>query len=163
MKKECAFFDGKLLEYAMDELEAEPELKKKVEEHVSGCADCWKKADGYRRAMRTAAGVMKVDFSDEVWEVQRREIIRRVTHKTDVLRAVREFLGRLLTTRRLAAGFALTLVLAAGAGAGYRYYANARQLHAERTMISKVDMLENMELIERLDFYKKMSQTKALL
>ena len=163
MKKECEFFSGKLLEFAMGELEAEPELKKKIEEHVSICTDCWKKVDGYRKAGETAASVMKVDFSDDVWEMQRKEIIRKVTQKPDVAGAVRKFLTGLLTVNRLAAGFALVLMLATGTVAGLKYHDYAEKLKAERVMISKVDMLENMEIIERLDFYKKLSERPVSL
>jgi hypothetical protein len=159
MKKECVFFDDKLLEFAFGELEAEPDLKKKVEEHVAICEDCWKKVDEYKRAARAAAGAMKVDFSEEVWEIQRKEIIKRITYRPDYAAAVKKFLLGLITTQKLAAGFALLIFLAAGAGAGLKYREYTEKLKAERTMISKVDMLENIDIIERLDFYRKMSET----
>jgi anti-sigma factor RsiW len=163
MKKECEFFDDKLLEYALGELEAEPELKKKIEEHTGICTDCWKKVDGYKSTAAAAATAMKVELSEDAWELQRKEIIKRATYRVDVPAEIRKFLLNLLTTRKLATGFALFIVLAAGAGAGIKYYNYSKQLQAERTMITKVDMLENIEIIERLDFYKKMSENKALL
>lgn len=163
MKKECGFYDDKLLEFSFGELDAEPELKKKVEEHLAICIECWEKVDGYRKTSATAAAAMKVDFSDEVWEMQRREIIKRATYKVDVLAEIRNFITGLLTTRKLATGFALLVFLAVGSGAGYNYFKYAEKLKSERVMISKVDMLENIEIIERLDFYKKMAETRAAL
>lgn len=163
MKKECGFFDDKLLEYSLDELEAEPELKKKIEDHIGICTDCWKKADAYKQTAAAAREAMKVDFSEETWEMQRKEIIKRVTYRPDILAAVRKFLVSLLTTRKLASGFAMMVFLAVGTGAGVKYYNYTKQIQAERTMISKVDLLDNMDLIERLDFYKKISDKKAML
>lgn len=163
MKKECEFFDDKLLEYALGELDTEPELKKKIGEHIGICTDCWKKVDEYRQASAMAASVMKVDFSDDVWAVQRKEIIRRVTYRVDVLEVIRKFLVKVMTTRKLAAGFAMLIMLAAGAGAGFKYHAYQENLKAERTMTSRIDMFENMEIIERLDFYKTMNDERIQL
>ena len=163
MKKECEFFQDKLLEYSLGELDAEPELKKKIEEHIGICTDCWKKVDDYKRTSAAAAEAMKVELSGDAWELARKEIIKRVTYKPDVMAAVRKFLHSLLTTRKLATGFALLVFLAAGTAAGVNYYNYSKQIRAERAMITKVDMLENIDLIERLDFYKKFSEKKALL
>jgi len=163
MKKECEFFDDKLLEYAFGELDAEPELKKKIEQHTGICTDCWHKVDEYKKASAAAAEAMNVEFSQDAWELQRKEIIKRVTYRPDVPANIRKFFVNLLTTRKLATGFALMMVLAAGAGAGIKYHNYSKQLQAERTMITKVDMLENIGIIERLDFYKKLSEKKALM
>ena len=163
MKKECEFFDDKLLEYALGELDAEPGLKKKIEEHIAICTDCWKRVDDYKKTSAAAAAAMKAGLSEDAWELQRKEIIKRVTYRPDVMAEIRKFLTKLLTTRKLATGFALLIVLAAGAGAGIMYYNYSKQLQAERTMITKVDMLEYIDIIERLDFYKKMSEKKALM
>ncbi len=163
MKKECGFFRDKLADFAMNEMDAEPELKKKIDEHVSICTDCWKVVDAYRKAAETAASVMRVEFSDDVWEMQRREIIKKATHKADVLGALRKSLGSFLITRKLAAGFALAVMVAAGAGAAYKYNSYRQEIRAEKTIISRLDMLENMEIIERLEFYKKISEAKGLL
>jgi hypothetical protein len=163
MKKECMFFDDKLLEYALAELDTEPELKAKIEGHTSICMDCWKKVDAYKKTSAAAAAAMKVDLSEEVWEVQRKEIIKRVTYRVDVLAEIRKYILKMLTTRKLAAGFALFMFLAAGAGAGFRYFEYSEKLKSERVMISRVDMLENIEIIERLDFYKKMAEKRSSL
>jgi hypothetical protein len=158
MKKECEFFSDKLLEYAFNELDGEPELKKKIEEHTAICTDCWNKVDGYRKTSAAAAAAMKPEFSEDVWEMQRRQIIKRVTHKVDVIAEARKFLKNVLTTRKLAAGFALFVALAAGAGAGFTYYSHEEKLREERVITAKIDMFENMGVIERLDFYKKMQE-----
>jgi anti-sigma factor RsiW len=163
MKKECEFFKGKLIDYALDELDAEPELKKKIEEHTASCTDCWAEVDGYRKTSSLAASVMRVDFSGDVWEMQRKQIIKRVTRRVNVLAEIGKFFTAAFTTRKLAAGFALFIVLAAGVGAGAVYYNNAKQLEKERTITSRIDLLDNMEIIERLDFYKEMSDQGVAL
>lgn len=158
MKKECEFFSGKLLEYVYNELDAEPALKKKIEEHIAICTDCWKKVEDFRATSAAAADSMKPEFSEEVWEMQRRQIIKRIKHRVDVAAEIRKFLKNILTTRKLAAGLALFIMLAAGAGAGFTYYRHQEQLRTERIITAKIDMFENMGVIERLDFYKKMHE-----
>jgi len=163
MKKECEFFREKLRDYAMGGLESEPELVRKISEHTAICAECWNEADAYKKAMETAASVMRVEFSEDVWEMQRREIIKRVTYRPDIIAGIKKALASFFTTRRLAAGFALALIVAAGAGAAFRHYSYTRELKTEQTVISRLDMLENIEIIERLEFYKKLSEAKGLL
>jgi anti-sigma factor RsiW len=160
MKKECEFYDDKLLEYACGELT--PGLEKKVSEHTAICVDCWKKVDGYKKASQVAASAMKVDFSDEIWEMQRREIIKRVTYRVNIWKELVKFLVKSFSTRKLAAGFALFILLAAGGAAGFKYFQHEKVLEAQMTITNKIDMFENMAIIERLDFYTKMSDRKAL-
>lgn len=160
MKKECEFYNDKLLEHAYGELT--PDLEKKVSEHIGICVDCWKKADGYKKASKVAAAAMQVDFSGEVWEMQRREIIKRATYRVNIWKEAVKFLVDIFSGRRLAAGLALFILLAAGGVAGFKYFQHEKVLEAQMTITNKIDMFDNMPIIERLDFYSKMSDSEVM-
>ena len=161
MKKECEYFSDKLMDYAVGELA--PEFLARVQEHAGMCTDCWKKVDEYKKAASVAADAMRVDFTDEVWEMQRREIIKKATYRVNVLAEIGKFIVKAISARKLAAGVALLILLAAGTGAGYMYFKNEQQKQMEKTITNKIDMFDNMALIERLDFYEKMSESGAEL
>lgn len=160
MKKECEFYSDKLLDYAYGELPLE--LEKRVSEHAAICVDCWKEVDGYKKAAQVAASAMTVDFSGDIWEMQRREIIKRVVYRPNIFKEAVKFLVRSFSARKLAAGLALLVLMAAAGAFGLKYLNDEKTLEAQMNITNKIDMFDNMPIIERLDFYKKMSDSRVL-
>ncbi len=156
MKKECEFFRDKLLDYSIGELA--DDISEKVKEHIEICPDCWKIVDDFKKTNSITAGVLKVDFSDDIWEMERKEIIKRATQKIDIKKEIMNILKILFTAKRVltAAAAAILLIFCITIG-GIQYKKN-QELSKEKTIIENIGLLENIEILERLDFYKKLGE-----
>jgi predicted anti-sigma-YlaC factor YlaD len=156
MKKECEFFREKLFDYVSGELT--PDVTEKVKEHVGICPDCWQIVDDYKKANSTAVNVLKVDFTEDVWEIERKEIIKRVTQKTDVRKEIIKALKILFTTKRVLTSAVATVVLVCFISIGMIQYNQNQELNKEKQIIQNVGLFEDMGILERLDFYQKIAE-----
>ncbi|HDQ26374.1 MAG TPA: hypothetical protein ENN43_06490 [bacterium] len=153
MSDKCGFPRDRLMEYVYSGTEEAKDIAE-IEAHIKGCAGCAEKAAGYKSAIK-AYSEIKVDFSEDVWDIQRQEIIRKIRkERKDPFAAVLKVFSFVFGHKKL--GFALLLVALAGVWAGH--YRNQAALQRDRVMIEKVDVLENMEILERLDFYRDLAE-----
>ena len=156
MKKECEFFRDKLLYYSIDELDTE--LSQKIKEHIEICSDCWKIVDDYKRTNTLIIDVLKVKFTEDIWEMQRKEIIKRVTQKFNIKKEIINILKLLFTTKRVLTAAVFTFLLLFSITFGTIHYKKIQELNKEKVIIQNIDLLENMQLLERLEFYKKLNE-----
>ncbi|MCX8093079.1 MAG: zf-HC2 domain-containing protein [Candidatus Goldbacteria bacterium] len=161
MKKECEFFRDKLLDYSMDELDAD--IVEKVKAHLEICPDCWKIVDDYKKINSITVNVLKVDFSDDIWEMERKEIIRRVTQKIDLKKEIIRILKILFTVKRVLTAAVVTILLVTCITFGGIQYKKNQELNKEKIIIENIGLLENLEILERLDFYKKLGEKRTNL
>jgi|YelNatPaOPRAMG01_1025707.scaffolds.fasta_scaffold15432_6 hypothetical protein len=156
MKKECEFFRDKLLDYSIEELDTE--ISQKVKEHIEICPECWKIVDDYKKTNSLITGMLKVNFSEDVWEMERKEIIKRATQKIDIKKEIIKIFKLLFTTRRVLTAAVLTIFLVFCITLGGIQYKKNQELNKEKIIIENIGLLENMELLERLDFYKEINK-----
>jgi len=157
MKKECEFFREKLSDYVSGE--RTPDIAEKVKEHVEICPDCWQITDDYKKANSTVSDVLSVDFSEDVWEMERKEIIKRAMQKTDIGKEIIKRLKILFTAKRVLTSAVVTIILVCFIGTGVIQYNKSQEIKKERQIIQNIGLLKNMEILERLDFYKKIAES----
>ena len=156
MKKECEYFADKLLDYSMEELE--PDIAEKVKQHIEICPECWKITDDYKKTSSITAGVLKVDFSEDVWEMERKEIIKRATQKTDIKKVIVKIFKMLFTAKRVLTAAVATIIFICSITTGFIQYKKNQELTKEKHIIQNIDLFENIEILERLDFYQKINE-----
>lgn len=156
MKKECQFFRDKLLDYSIGELE--PDISEKVKEHIEICTDCWKIVDDYKKISSITVDILKVDFSEDIWEMERKEIIKRITQKIDIVKEIKNILKILFTTNRVLTAVFATILLVFCITVGGVQYKKNKELNKEKIIIENIGLFENIELLERFDFYKKIAE-----
>lgn len=155
MKKECGFFRDRLFDFSIGEIE--PDIAEKIKEHIELCPDCWKIVDDYKRTDSTVAGILKVDFSEDIWQMERKEIIKRATQKIDIKKEVLKILKMLFTTKRVLTAAVATVLLVFCVMVGGIQYKKSQELNKQKIVIQNIGLFENIELLERLDFYKKIN------
>jgi hypothetical protein len=156
MKKECEFFRDKLLDYSIGELDLT--LSEKVKEHIEICPECWKIVNDYKKTQSISAELLKVDFSDEIWEMERKEIIQRVTRKIDIGKEIINRLKILFTVKRVFAATIATILLILSITVGGIQFKKNQELNKEKIIIENISLLENIAILERFDFYKKLEE-----
>jgi hypothetical protein len=154
MKKECAETRANLVEYLYDEAGDEG-MRERVKTHLRGCGDCSAELEKLKKIESAAKG-MKVEFPDAVWDMHRKGILAGLarTKRKDFIFDLHFDIKR--------AGIALALVLII-IGV-LTQFGNITKFIAQRTpsVMDDVDMVQNIEIIERLDFYKKLSKAERI-
>ena len=159
MKNKCDSLEEKIIEFVYGE--AEPGTEEEIKAHLDSCEGCKRKVAGYKKVAERA-GSIKVDFSDDIWRMQRESIIRRVRKEKDA--GVLGWLGKavrgLFEARKLS--FALAVLLLIAVGAGIQNYKKNEMLARDKAITEKFELYENLEILERLDFYAEVSQKGVL-
>lgn len=140
-----------LIEYVYSE--AEPAKVAAIEAHIKECAQCGKLAAQYVKIASDASG-FGVDLSEAALEKQRRAIVNEL-NKEDRQGNLGLALRRFFTTQKLA--YALSLMLLVGAGAGAGIY-KSKEARESKAMATQMEMLQDLEMLERLEFYKAVSE-----
>jgi predicted anti-sigma-YlaC factor YlaD len=153
MKRDCGFIQENLLDYVYHELN-NAKLKKDIDEHIKECPECVEKVEQYREIESTVKE-MKVEFSDSVWELHRRGIHEKLNRKEPgLLNNFAAFLKHFFSLRQI--GVALLVLLLAGVGT--QYFRGVQSTEDQRIVTEQMDMFQNMEIIERLEFYTQISE-----
>ena len=87
-----------------------------------------------------------------------KEIIKRATQKIDIKKEIIKIFKLLFTTRRVLTAAVLTIFLVFCITLGGIQYKKNQELNKEKIIIENIGLLENMELLERLDFYKEINK-----
>jgi hypothetical protein len=154
MKKECAETRANLVEYLYNET-GDKDMLARIKAHLHGCGECSAELEKFKKIELAAKG-MKVEFPDAVWDMHRKGILAGLarTKKKNLVFDFRFDIKR--------AGIALALVLII-VGV-LTQFGNITKFIAQRTpsLMDDVDMVQNIEIIERLDFYKKLSKAERI-
>jgi anti-sigma factor RsiW len=150
--KKCGIKSETLVDYIYGEIEPGGDING-LEAHISGCPGCRAELERLR-AVREAGASLKVDFSADVWNMQRSAIMKELKKKKKTGMDVFEFLrGKFPAGAILAAALILMV-----AGAVITFFYHAKAVEQQRTFAEKSEMLQNLDVIERLDFYEKISE-----
>jgi anti-sigma factor RsiW len=151
MEGKCGMIKDTIIEYIYGELE--PGKRALFEAHLKECPECAKLAAGYAK-VREAFEKVRPEMTQEDFDFHRENTVAKINEpQPGIIDRIKSF----LTVQKLAYAMAVLLLVAAGAGTGY-YTSYTGKLAKEKAIAEKMDMLENMEIIERLDFYKQMSE-----
>jgi len=146
------FTKEEILDFVCGEI-ADADKKQEIEEHIKSCAQCAAVEKEYR-AVTDAANTLSVDFSEDIWKMQRDSIIRRLRKTESVFDKIRVFAAGLFEIKKIGVAFLLVLFI----GAGATVYKHNKTLARDKAITEKMEFFENMEIIERLEFYEKVAE-----
>jgi hypothetical protein len=149
--KKCTISSGTLVDYIYGEIDDVSKLHE-IELHIKSCPDCLMEI-GRLEAVKKAAEANRVDFPEEIWSVQRQNILRKIRTDAPAKKSFGGIFHGIFDVKKLSLA-ALIIIMA---GIGTQYYRNVKILDEQKAMADKMELLQNMEIIERLDFYEKMS------
>jgi|GEM_PF-1861758 len=152
--KDCAKVKELLVDYAYNESARED--RQFVESHIERCALCAEELEGIKKTA-SAASSMKAELPEHMWDMHLNGIMKRLNKPAKKVFAFNLKFG--FNIRPLAAGFAGLLMIAAGTLAYFGYFNKSMPSDSRETeMAESLDMMQNMEIIERLEFYKTMTE-----
>ena len=151
--KKCWTKSELLVDYIYGELDDRAKAHE-VEDHIKTCPECAREAAELEAVLK-AAKANTVDFSEDIWAMQRQNITRKIRKAAAPAGSFLKLLRTAFGVKVLSAAAAILVM----AGVGTVYYRAVIMPKAEQPAISeKIELLQNLEIIERLDFYEKMSQ-----
>ncbi len=147
MNEKCGITDETLVDYVYDEIE-DAAKRKEVEEHIKTCAECGAGVKELELVKKTAENA-DVDFSDDIWDVHRQGVLRKLAKKEKPMRNFREVFN--------VKTFALAAIILLMSGVGLQLYRSFQATQEQQVIADKADLLQNIDIIERLDFYEEIS------
>jgi anti-sigma factor RsiW len=150
--KKCGIKEETLVDYLYGEIVPGKE-KEALEAHIRSCPEC---GAGIKKleALQAAAVSMKVEFSPDIWEMHRAAVIKRLKKKEKQGGFAYGFFRTRVPARALWAAALIVLL----AGAGVTYYYHVKSEEQQKVFAEKSELLQNLDVIERLDFYEKISE-----
>ena len=152
MKRLCGITDELLVDYIYEEIEDAAKLAE-IEAHVKNCALCaaeLKQLDLVKKASKNA----DIDFSGDIWAMHKQGVLRKLAKKENVLMNLRVKVLSVFDFKVL--GLAALILMFTGAG--MQYYRVVKATQDQKAMAGQMELLQNFEIIERLDFYEKISK-----
>jgi anti-sigma factor RsiW len=154
--KKCGIKSELLADYIYGEIEDKARLRS-LEQHIKDCPDCTREAAELGEILK-AAKAARVDFSGDIWSMQRQNIIRKIRKIKAPGKGLSAVWHALFDIKKLSV--AAVILVMVGVGAQYYRYIKASQ--EQSAIADKLELLQNLEIIERLDFYEKMSNNKTM-
>ena len=152
MKKQCGISNELLVDYIYGEMEDAAKVKE-LELHLKTCDSCAAEVKGLN-LVKKAAHNADINFSADIWAVHKQGILRKLSHKKNVFVSLKEKFFSIFDFKVL--GLAV-LVLLMG-GVGIQYYNVLKVSQEQKAIAEQMELLQNFEIIERLDFYQKISK-----
>ena len=152
MKKECGITNELLVDYIYGEI-TDAAKQAEIETHIKTCASCGaeiKQLDLVKKAARNAG----INFSADIWDVHRQGILRKLAKKENVFKNLKEAFFSAFDVKV----FGLAAVILLLTGAGLQYYSMLKVSQEQKAMAGQMELLQNFDIIERLDFYEKISK-----
>ncbi len=144
----CKNTKERIIEYIYGEMDIAG--KAGFEAHLKECPDCGKLVLSYAK-VRDAYAKAEVRLSDSAWQAQLVGIkLKLAENKPTLIEKMKAF----LSVKKLSFAMAIMLMVA---GAGTGIYTSEKLRTQDRTIAEKMEMLENLDIIERFDFYKQVS------
>jgi hypothetical protein len=155
MKNVCPVSNELLTDYIYDEISDRTKLAE-IEAHIKSCPEC--RAELKKLKMvKEAAKANEVDFSADVWAIHKQGILKKLSENDIFLQTAWERFRSIMNIKTL--GLAVLILLMTGAGI---QYCSVLKVSQEKKVIAKqMELLQNYEIIERLDFYEKISRYNA--
>ena len=152
MKKQCGITNELLVDYIYGEIE-DASKAESLAAHIKVCASCAAEVDELN-LVKKASGNAGINFSADIWAVHRQGVLRKLEKHENVFLKMKEAFFAAFSFKVL--GLA-ALVLLMG-GVGIRYYSVLKVTQEQKAIAEQMELLQNFEIIERLDFYEKISK-----
>lgn len=152
MKKQCPVTNETLADYVYGEIE-DASKKSEIEGHIKNCREC---ADETARLnlIKKAAKNADIDFSPDIWAVHSRGVLHKFARQENAFLKFKEAFFSAFDVKVL--GLAALILLLTGVG--LQYYKVFKVIQDRKAMAEQMELLQNFEIIERLDFYEKISK-----
>ena len=150
--KKCGIKNEMLVDYVYGETGPGTGLAA-LESHISGCPECRAEIEKLKAVSKAAASI-KVDFSEDIWTMQRSAILKKLKKNEKKRVNLPGFFRGLFPAGAILTAAMILIV----AGAGLTYFYHSKSVEQQRTLAEKSEMLQNLDIIERLDFYEKISE-----
>lgn len=152
MKKQCGITNELLVDYIYGEIENTAEVSG-LEAHIKGCVSCAAEVDELNLVKKSSKNA-EIDFSADIWAVHKQGVLRKLEKHENVFLKMKEAFFSTFSFKVL--GLA-ALVLLMG-GVGIQYYNVLKVSQEQKAIAEQMEFLQNFEIIERLDFYQKISK-----
>ncbi len=151
MKFDCKFIEENLIEYIYEEI-SDPDISAGIKEHLKLCFKCREKYEAYMK-IKESAKKIAVNFPEEVWDLHRQEIKKKITTKKSIA-DIKEKIFSLFNIKKLAFAFLVLLFVFVG----FQFVKINQEKVKYKSIIENMELLENISLIEQLDFYIKIKE-----
>ncbi len=151
MAEKCRIKDEELIELFYGE-SSDPGL----EVHAAACAECARKLAG----MKAVTGVIessRMELPREAWDLHTRGVMARIKKSRQLKIKMPSFIKSLFASRLVLTGAAAFAAVVFVAGAGLLFNQKTKVYDRDRAVLERIEMFENMEVLERLDFYSRIA------
>jgi len=152
MKKECGITNELLVDYIYGEI-TDAAKGAEIKTHIKTCASCAAEIKQLN-LVKKASGNAGINFSADIWGVHRQGILRKLAKKENAFRNLKEAFFSFFDVKI----FGLAAVILLMTGAGLQYYRVLKVLQEQKAIAGQMELLQNFDIIERLDFYEKISK-----
>lgn len=152
MKKLCGITNELLVDYIYGEMEEISKVKE-LEGHLQSCASCAAEVKELNLVKRAAQNA-DINFSADIWAVHKQGVLRKLEKRENVFLKMKEAFFSTFSFKVL--GLAALVLLMSGVG--IRYYHVLKVSQEQKAISEQMELLQNFEIIERLDFYEKISK-----
>lgn len=152
MKTECGITDEILVDYTYDEI-LDAAKRAEIDTHIKKCEACTARVNQLE-LVKKAAKNAKIDFPADIWAVHKQGVLRKLAKRENLLMNIKEAFFSFFDVKVY--GLAVLILLLTGVG--LQYYKIIKASQEQKTMAEQQELLQNFEIIQRLDFYEKISQ-----
>ncbi|GEM_PF-5427820 len=151
MKLDCKFVEENMIEYIYEE-SLDPEILAGIKEHLKLCFKCRERVDAYMKIKESAKKIV-VNFPEEVWDLHRQEIKKKIT-KISIVDDIKEKIFSIFNIKKLVFAFLVLLFVFAG----FEFVKINQEKVKYKSIIENMELFENISLIEQIDFYAKIKE-----
>ena len=152
MKKECQINSELLVDYVYGEI-TDVKKQSEVESHIKTCASCAAEVKKLKMVIE-ASKLNEVKFSSDIWAIHKEGILKKLKKADNPIQYLRERFHAIFDFKVL--GVATLILLMTGVG--IQYYKVIKVSQNQKAIAEQMELLQNFEIIERLDFYQKVSR-----
>ncbi len=152
MSIDCKFIEEKLIEYVYDEITDNYTIEE-IKQHLKICFKCREKYEAY---IKIKENIKKIDinFPEEVWDLHRQEIKKKLYERKTAIAVIKETIFNLFNIKKIVFAFLIILF----AFVGIQFVKTNQENEKYKKIIENIDILENISVIEQLDFYTKIKE-----
>lgn len=151
MPEKCRIKDEELVELFYGE-SSDPGL----EAHAALCPECSRKIAGFK----TVTGIIessRKELPREAWDLHAAGVMSKIRKSRQIRIKMPSFLKTLFANRFVVTGAAAFAAVMFVAGAGFIFTQKSNVYDRDRAVLERVEMFENMEVLERLEFYSRIA------
>lgn len=149
MDEKCRVKDEELTEFFYGE-SSDPGL----EAHAAGCRECSRRLEGMKK-VTDIINSSRRELPREAWDIHTASVMKKIRAARQI--KMPSFISGLFANRLVLTGAAAFAAVLFVAGAGFMYSAKTSAHDRDRAITERMEMFENMEVLERLDFYSNLA------